>query len=70
MKDVQIGLVARGMYVVGVIAALFIGLAVSTGGHLGVMGMAISGCLLVGLLAADTEPDPDTESSARSTASM
>ena len=63
--DVRIGLVVRAIYIIGVIAALLIGLAVSTGGNFGVMGMAMSGCLLVGLLAADTDPEPDADSRAR-----
>ncbi len=57
--DRRVGQVARGLYVWGIVAALLIGLATSTGGHIGVMGMSISGSLLVGLLAADTDPEPN-----------
>jgi len=57
MIDVRMGALARGVYALAVVSALLIGLAVSTGGHLGVMGMSISGALLVGLLISDTEPE-------------
>ncbi len=63
--DVRFGLLVRGIYIIGVIGGLLVGLAVSTGSDLGVMGMAISGCLLVGLLTADTDPEPDVDSRAR-----
>ena len=55
--DVRMVSVARGIYVISIVGVLLLGLALSTGGNLNVMGMAVSGCLLVGLLASDTDPD-------------
>ncbi len=57
MIDGRMGAIARGIYVVSIVGALLIGLALTTGAHIGVMGMAISGSLLVGLLVSDTEPE-------------